>query len=113
VDDAVQRYIDRIPAAHRPLFDRVHGLILAAFPAAEVGLSYGMPTYRVGGRRLYLGVWRHGISMYGWGAGRDGGFADRHPDLLSGRGTIRLRPADAEAVPDDDLRALVTAALGD
>ncbi len=69
MDDAVQAYLDAIDAEQRPLFDRVHGLIIAAHPDATVRISYEIPTYEVGPRRLYLGVWQHGVSLYGWGAG--------------------------------------------
>jgi hypothetical protein len=31
-----------------------------------VVLSYQMPSYKVGARRLYLGIWKHGLSLYGW-----------------------------------------------
>jgi hypothetical protein len=58
-------------------------------------------------------VWRHGVSIYGWQQGRDAGFTARHPELKSGKGTIRLRPEDAAAIGDDELRDLVRAALGD
>jgi hypothetical protein len=70
-----------------------------------------MPTYKVGKRRLYVGAWQHGISLYGWGQGRDGGFAGRHPELLSGKGTIRLRPQDSAALADGELAALIRAVL--
>jgi uncharacterized protein YdhG (YjbR/CyaY superfamily) len=112
VDDAVRAYIAAIPPQHRALFDRVAGLIADVHPDVSVGISYQMPTYRVGDRRLYVGVWKHGISFYGWGQGEDGGFLDRHPELRSGRGTIRLRPDDAAAIPDTELRDLIRAALG-
>ncbi len=112
VDEAVREYIDRIDARHRPLFDRVHELILAGYPQAALVISYRMPTYRVGSRRLYLGVWQHGISLYGWPQGQDGGFTDRHPDLRSSKGTIRIRPQDAAGITDEELAALVRAALG-
>src|SRR4029453_14608761 len=111
MDDAVRAYVEGVPVAHRALFDRVHGLILAAQPDAAVSISYGIPTYTVGRRRLFLGAWKHGISLYGWGQDRDGGFGARHPDLVTGKGTIRLRPEDAAAVSDGELRALVDAAL--
>ena len=71
VDEAVQDYIERIAAENRPLFDRLNALILGAYPDAAVGLSYGMPSYRVGGRRLYVGAWKHGLSVYGWAQGRE------------------------------------------
>ena len=40
-----------------------------------------------------------------------GGFTDRHPDLQSSKGTIRLRPEDATTIPDGELRALFRSAL--
>src|SRR5262249_8552319 len=107
----VRDYIERIAPEHRPLFDRLHALILAEHPEADVVLSYQMPAYKVGRRRLYLGVWKHGVSIYGWGQGGDAGFLDRHPGLRSGRGTIRRGPADADAIPDDEFRDLIRAAL--
>jgi hypothetical protein len=111
MDDTVRDYIDAIPSVHRPLFDRLHRLVLEAAPAAAVVLSYGIPTYKAGRRRLFLGVWRHGVSVYGWQEGRDAGFSERHPELLSGKGTIRLRPADAASIGDDEFRDLARAAL--
>jgi hypothetical protein len=83
------------PPGHRPLYDRLHRLILAAYPVAVVVLSYRMPTYKVGNRRLYVGTWKHGVSIYVWEQGRAAGFIARHPALNSSRcrpaPTLRLR----------------------
>jgi uncharacterized protein YdhG (YjbR/CyaY superfamily) len=111
VDEAVQAYIDGIAAEHRPLFDRLHRLILDVRPDADVVLSYDMPTYKVGRRRLFLAAWKHGVSMYGWPRDHDADFTARHPGLKSGKATIRLRPEDAAGIPDDEFRDLVRAAL--
>jgi uncharacterized protein YdhG (YjbR/CyaY superfamily) len=111
VDEAVRDYIDAIPSGHRPLFDRLHRLVLAAYPDAAVVLSYKMPTYKVGSCRLHVGAWKHGISIYGWQEGHDAGFTDRHPELKTSTGTIRLRPEDAAAIPDQELSDLVRSAL--
>ena len=113
MDDAVRSYIDAIPAEHRALFDRIHRLVMEARPDASLVLSYKMPTYKVGKRRLFVGVWKHGVSIYGWGRGGDAGFTARHPALKTSRGTIQLRPADAAAIPDDEFRDLAHAALDD
>jgi uncharacterized protein YdhG (YjbR/CyaY superfamily) len=110
VDEAVRGYIDGIDPERRALFERVHRLILAAYPDAAVVLSYRIPTYKVGRRRLHVGAWRHGVSIYGWGD-RDDGFTARHPELKTGPGTIRLRPQDAAAIGDNELAGLVRAAL--
>jgi hypothetical protein len=109
--DEAQAYIDGIDPSRRPLFDRVHRLVLEAHPGADVVLAYRMPTYVVGDRRLHVGVWKHGVSFYGWTHGRDAGFAARHPTCDSGKGTLRLTTAYAEQVPDDELRALLFATL--
>jgi hypothetical protein len=111
VDEAVREYIDAIAPEHRPLFDRLHRLILGAHPDATVALAYQIPAYQVGRRRLYVGAWKHGVSLYGWQQGRDAGFTSRHPALRTSKGTIQLRPEDAAGIPDDELRDLVQAAL--
>jgi len=111
VDEAVQGYIDAIAPEHRALFDRLHRLILEAYPEATLALSYQIPTYRVGRRRVYVGAWKHGVSVYGWQADHDAGFSARHPALLTRKGTIRLRPEDAAAIGDDELREFLRATL--
>lgn len=63
MDEAVRRYRDEMDSEHRPVFDRLHQLIVAACPDAEVVLSYGMPAYRIGRRRLSIAVWQHGLSL--------------------------------------------------
>jgi uncharacterized protein YdhG (YjbR/CyaY superfamily) len=111
-DDAARAYIEAIDPEHRPLFNRLQGLILESYPDAHVVLSYGMPTYKVGRSRLHVGVWRHGLSFYGLGAERDGGFSERHPELRTSKGTIQLPPEAAAAIPDDEFRDLIRAVLG-
>ena len=111
MDAVLQQYVDTAAAPHRELFERLHQLVVEAVPEASVAMSYGIPTYKVGRRRLFLGVWQHGVSIYGWGAGRDAGFVERHPELRSGKGTIRLRAGDAAAIPDQEFADLVRAVL--
>ena len=110
MDEAVRRYRDEMGSEHRPVFDRLHQLILATCPDAEVALSYGMPTYRIGRRRLNIGAWKHGLSLY-VSPNRDGGFSARHPELAAGKGTIKLRSRDAVHIPDAELEDLIRAAL--
>ncbi|SHM78722.1 iron chaperone [Actinacidiphila paucisporea] len=111
MDAEVQAYVNGITSVHRPLFERVHRLIMEAYPEAGLVLSYGMPTYRVGGRKLHVGVWQHGVSVYGWDKERAAPFTSRHPDLVSGKGTIRLRSEQAAGVTDEELGELIRASL--
>jgi hypothetical protein len=110
MEEAVRRYRDKMDSEQRPVFDRLHQLIVATCPDAEVALSYGMPAYRIGRRRLSIGAWKHGLSLY-VSPNRDGGFSARHPELAAGKGTIKLRPGDAARIPDAELQGLVRAAL--
>lgn len=112
VDEDVRVYIAAIPAGHRPLFDRLHGLILRARPDVTVVMSYKMPTYKADGRKALLAAWKHGISVYGWQKDDDGGFVARHPALKTSTGTIQLRPEDAAAISDEEFLGLFRGALG-
>ncbi len=99
MDEAVQRYIDGIAAEHRPLFDRIHRLILAVHPDAAVVLSYKILTYKVGNRRLYVGAWKHGLSIYGWQQGSDDAFSSRHPRSRRARGPSSCGPKTPRPSP--------------
>ena len=111
MDDDVAAYIDAIDADHRQLFDRIHRLVTEVRPDARVVMSYKMPTYVAGTRQLHVGVWKHGLSFYGWVEGSDGGLAARHPHLDNGKGTLRLPLTEAAGIGDDELRAFLAAAL--
>ena len=112
MDAGVQDYIDAIPADRRPLFDRLHHLIVEAYPGVTLRLAYKMPTYCVGERCLHVASWKHGLSIYGWEAGSDDGFEARHPELSSGRGTLQLRTKAMAAIDDAELLGLIRAVLG-
>ena len=111
MDAAVQDYVAAIATDRRPLFDRVHRLVLEAHPDAELVLAYKMPTFVVGRFSLHVGVWKHGLSFYGWEPGRDAGFSGRHPALAGDRGTLKLPPDVAATISDDELRDFLRATL--
>ena len=76
-------------------------------------LSYKIPTDKLGRHRLHLGVWAHGVSIYGWKRQGDGGFTQRHPELQTSTGTIQLRSGDAAAISDEEIRGPAGAVLTD
>ena len=111
MDEAVGEYLAALAPDRRALLDRVVRLVTEAHPDATVVMAYRMPTFVLGRHRLHVGAWRHGLSFYGWERGRDAGFAARHPELVTSTGTLRLGPAAAAAVGDEELRAFVHAVL--
>jgi hypothetical protein len=111
VDPKAEAYIAGIDPAFRALFDRLRRLAEIAHPDMDLTFSYGMPTFAHGEGRLMLGVWKHGVSVYGWDRDRCAGFLERHPELRASTGTVRLRPSDGDALSDEELSELVRAAL--
>jgi hypothetical protein len=113
VDAAAQAYVDGIEPDTRALFDRIHRVFVGEFPDIEVGMAYKMPVYRRAGRSLNVGAWKHGISIYGFADDGALSIFARHPELFSGRGTLRLTHAVADDISDEELVQLARCALGD
>ena len=63
MDDAVLNYIAGIEPGHRPLFDRVHDLVLATHPDVVISISYRIPSYKAAGRRRRHCFLCHGIEQ--------------------------------------------------
>jgi uncharacterized protein YdhG (YjbR/CyaY superfamily) len=109
MDEAVQRYIDAIPADRRPLFDRLQALILELHPDAEVVISYQIPTYKTRGGRVSLGPWRDGVSLYTTGPQHIERFKSRHPAIKTGKASLNFRLTDE--FPEQDLRQVIESAI--
>jgi hypothetical protein len=93
------------------MWDRVEGLVRELHPDVEVRMTYDLPTFVVGEHRLPVGVWRHGLSLYGLHEGNDAGLITRRPELCSGRGTVKLPSEHAESFTDAELKATLKAVL--
>ena len=113
MDARARAYIDGIATDTRPLFDRIHRLIVGEFPDVEVGIAYQMPVYRRAARSLNVGAWKHGVSIYGWPDHGTSSILDRHPELSSGKGTLRITRAVADDIRDEELVELVRGALSE
>ena len=109
MDESVRKYVDAIPAEQRPLFDRLHSLILELYPDAEVVISYQVPTYKKKGRRVSLGLWKDGVSLYTTGPEYIESFKARHPRIKTGKASINFGLADD--FPEEDVRAVVRQAI--
>lgn len=104
---AVQTYIDAIPDSHRPLFDRLQGILLDLYPHAEISISYGIPCYKIGRKRLYLGLWKQGVSLH---AIDPAFFKAKHPKIKTGRGSLNFKTTDD--VHEADVQETIMAAVG-
>jgi uncharacterized protein YdhG (YjbR/CyaY superfamily) len=80
--------------------------IRASVPQATEVISYGMPTYTVGGRRVHFAAAQRHCALYG--AAIDA-VADELGDLKTLKGTVQF-PLD-RPIPEDLVRKLVVAKL--
>jgi uncharacterized protein YdhG (YjbR/CyaY superfamily) len=89
---SVEAYIAAQPSSAQARLRELRAIIRAAAPDAVEVMSYGMPTYKLGRKRLHFGAAKHHCALYG-----------------VGRGTIRF--ALDEPIPEDQVRQLVLAKL--
>jgi uncharacterized protein YdhG (YjbR/CyaY superfamily) len=62
----VEAYFEALPAATRPMMDKLRDIIRRSAPEAEEVLSYGMPAFRRAGKRfVYYAAWTAHCSLYG------------------------------------------------
>ncbi len=62
---SVDHYIADKPEEIRPVLERVRATIRKALPAAQEGISYQIPVYKVDGRMvIYFAGWKEHYSLY-------------------------------------------------
>lgn len=104
--DEVVRYIAALPTTHRPLFDRLHNLILDELPDAEVVIAYQIPLYKVGGRHVGLNCRRAGgVTLTTTAPDHIAEFRRRHPQFKTNKASIQFDFDDE--LPEQDIRAVV------
>jgi uncharacterized protein YdhG (YjbR/CyaY superfamily) len=104
----VTDYIASVPRDHRPIFDRLHDLVLDTLPDARAVISYNMPAYVVDGvpgGRVSLSSGKTTVSLATTIAEPVRAFGAKHPRFRTGKVTVQF-PPDAD-LPEDDLRTLI------
>jgi uncharacterized protein YdhG (YjbR/CyaY superfamily) len=96
---SVSEYIASQPASARATLKRVRSVLRKALPGAEEVISYGIPAYRLQGRRvIYFAGWKKHYSIYPAGRRLIAAFAKEFERYeYNEKGTIRF-PLD-ETVP--------------
>ena len=86
----VQRYVATMPKERKPLFDKLHKLIMGLYPNAEVVMSYKIPTYKAKFGWVALANQKHYVSLYTCGAHHIAEFKAKYPAIKTGTGCINL-----------------------
>ena len=99
-------FIAQVPDPDRPLFDRLHALILDERPDADVVISYGIPLYKVGKRHVGLNPRRvGGVTLTTTSPDHIEAFRRRHPGFRTNVASIRFDRADD--LPEADVREVI------
>jgi len=107
--EAVAQYLETIPVAQRPIYDRLWQLIARHHPGAEVKLWYRMPTFKTDQGWVSLATQKHHVSLYTCGGPWMQVFQAKHPKIKTGKGCLRFTATSL--IPEEDLIELVQAAL--
>jgi uncharacterized protein YdhG (YjbR/CyaY superfamily) len=106
--ERVEAYLDALPDDQRQALEALRDRIAAAAPAAEPGLSYGAPAFRLAGRPLagFSAATAH-LSYLPFSPA----VVEAHRDKLEGfgfsKGAIRFTPE--RQLPDELVASLVAA----
>ena len=90
----VQQFVDAVSDERRSFYDKLHALIMGMYPDAEVGISYGIPTYKAKAGRVGLGYWKDGVSFFPFGGKYLDEFRAKYPAIKTGKGTINFKLTD-------------------
>jgi uncharacterized protein YdhG (YjbR/CyaY superfamily) len=88
--ETIDDYIDAFPADVRAILGKVRRRIANAVPTAGETISYGIPTFTLGGRYLvYFAGWKHHISVYPVPTG-DATLEGEIEPYRAGKGTLKF-----------------------
>lgn len=102
----VDEYIAAQATASQPRLRELRSAIRGAVPEAQEVISYGMPTYTLGGRRVHFAAAKHHCALYGVPLDL---FSEELRQYTTSRGTVQF-PLD-RPIPEELVRKLVVAKL--
>ena len=86
----VDAYIADFPVDVQAIMQEIRALIKATAPDAEESISYGLPTYKLGGKPLvYFGAYKHHIGFYATPTGHEA-FAEDLSKYKQGKGSVQF-----------------------
>jgi uncharacterized protein YdhG (YjbR/CyaY superfamily) len=104
----VDDYIAAQPPEAQARLRELRAIVRGAVPQATEVISYGMPTYRLGKRRVHFAAAKRHCALYGSAIDL---FANEVRNFKTLKGTIQF-PLD-QPIPEDLVRKLVVAKLLD
>ena len=86
----IDEYISSFPVEVQEIIKQVRAKILETAPNAEESISYGMPAYKLHGKRLvYFAAYKNHIGFYATPSGH-AEFAKELADYKQGKGSVQF-----------------------
>ena len=106
----IDEYIASMPAEGAKVWlSRVRAIVREEVPESVETISYGMPTFDLGGKFFWFGGFKKHCSIFG--ARTDGPFAERLKGYKISKGTIQF--PFSEPFPEELVRDIVRARVAE
>jgi uncharacterized protein YdhG (YjbR/CyaY superfamily) len=106
----VRDYIIQVSDERRELFLKLQSLIYNLYPKAEAKISYKIVKYVLPSGWVFLGYWKQGVSLYTGYITELPVFAAKHPQIKTGKGSIKLKMTDD--IPWEDIIVIIKNCFG-
>jgi uncharacterized protein YdhG (YjbR/CyaY superfamily) len=107
-----EEYLAARPDDQRAALEALRAVIASAAPGAELAMSYGVPTFKLGGRGLVsMGAAKAHCALYVMSPAVMESFADELAGLDTSKGTIRFKPG--APLPEELVRRIVAARVAE
>ena len=105
----VENYVDAVIDDRHSLFKKLQSIVLRLYPAANIRLSYKIPTYQIERGWVALGYWKRGVSIYTNSPDHISQFIAKYPTFKTGKASINFKITDE--IPIDAVEEVIKHAM--
>lgn len=100
---AFDEYLVKLPDGQKNALERVRSIVNATVPDVEEVISYGMPTFKVGGKQIInMAAFKNHMSLFG----NVDEFAEQLQGFeMSGKGTVQF--TEENPIPEEIIVAML------
>ncbi|MBY6188832.1 DUF1801 domain-containing protein [Microbulbifer agarilyticus] len=102
-------YLSPLSPQRSERLHKLHNLVIASYPDANLSLKYKMPTYEQGAGWVALANQKHYVSVYTCARVHIQPYLDKHPKTKCGTGCLNFR--DNDDIVFEDLKPVLASAF--
>lgn len=102
----VDEYLKNINPSQKTHYDRIRSIVMKHVPAAEVTVSYGIPTFKYKGKYvIYFAAFKNHMSVYPVSEKLVEKFGNEVERFRTGKGTLQF--SEENPIPNHLIEAMV------